>query len=359
MTATDEHPVTTSIESLHSPQSSLAVDDTPKPQDSSFGSPQDLLTPAPFEHTLTSSQTHTPNAVTNSPIPAEQPADPKVAALLAMFPDFDSSLLQSVLESVSGDQDRAVDVLLGMSDPSYNSTERADATQTELDEEIARRLMLEESEQHVSWRPRVSRDARADVPYQPRTSTQNVSQGASQQRPSEGDSVAQFQEQLGRFAETGKKTFNTIFSKVKAKMQEFDNPSGQGQPSVATYPVAGGDSWNAPAQSQSHSYYDPLSASAQGYDMGPAAPPHTSISDTPGPATQPTTVLKSTSTTPVTYPSPSIPPGVPSSGTVDPTKIGLLPKRPVSLGSSPQPSRPADDDELEYVENPFEESTRH
>ena len=56
----------------------------------------------------------------------ESPADPKVAALLAMFPDFDISLLQSVLESVAGDQDRAVDVLLGMSDPSYTSTERAD-----------------------------------------------------------------------------------------------------------------------------------------------------------------------------------------------------------------------------------------
>ena len=39
-------------------------------------------------------------------------------------------------------------------------------------------------------------------------------------------------------------------------------------------------------------------------------------------------------------------------------KIGLLPKRPVSLltTSSPPATRPSDDDdELEYVENPFEE----
>ena len=39
-------------------------------------------------------------------------------------------------------------------------------------------------------------------------------------------------------------------------------------------------------------------------------------------------------------------------------KIGLLPKRPVSLlnTSSPPPTRPSDeDDDLEYVENPFEE----
>lgn len=69
----------------------------------------------------------TPN-VRGNPSPAEEtPLDPKVAALLAMFPDFDTSLLQSVLGSVAGDQDRAVDVLLGMSDPSYTSTERADA----------------------------------------------------------------------------------------------------------------------------------------------------------------------------------------------------------------------------------------
>jgi hypothetical protein len=39
-------------------------------------------------------------------------------------------------------------------------------------------------------------------------------------------------------------------------------------------------------------------------------------------------------------------------------KIGLLPKRPVSLANAElQPSRAHDDDEeeLEYVENPFEE----
>lgn len=39
-------------------------------------------------------------------------------------------------------------------------------------------------------------------------------------------------------------------------------------------------------------------------------------------------------------------------------KIGLLPKRPVSLlnTNTPPATRPSDeDDELEYVENPFEE----
>lgn len=42
---------------------------------------------------------------------------------------------------------------------------------------------------------------------------------------------------------------------------------------------------------------------------------------------------------------------------IDPSKLGMLPKRPVSLlrdPSDPAPKRD-DDDELEYAENPFEE----
>lgn len=72
------------------------------------------------------------NVDTNTPpIPSENPEiateDPKVAALQAMFPDFDATVLHTILESVSEDQDRAIDVLLGMSDPSYQPTARPDA----------------------------------------------------------------------------------------------------------------------------------------------------------------------------------------------------------------------------------------
>jgi len=163
--------------------------------------------------------------------------------------------------------------------------------------------------------------------------------------------MAQFQEQLGKFAETGKKTFNTLFSKVKAKMQEFDNPSGQGQPSSSTHPLPHGDSWNTPAQSQS--YYDPNpSRAAEGYDVGDAAP-HTSMNQGPPsmtaqPSSTPPSAIGVSTSSPNTGTSP------PSN--VDPSKIGLLPKRPVSLGSSPQPSKNFNEDEVEYVENPFEES---
>ena len=51
-----------------------------------------------------------------------EPANPAVALLKGMFPDFDDAVLQSVLESVNWNQDAAIDVLLGMSDPSYVST---------------------------------------------------------------------------------------------------------------------------------------------------------------------------------------------------------------------------------------------
>lgn len=63
-----------------------------------------------------------------TPTPAQEDADvpvnPAVAQLKSMFPDFDDIVLQSVLDSVNGDQDAAVDLLLGMSDPSYVPTQQ-------------------------------------------------------------------------------------------------------------------------------------------------------------------------------------------------------------------------------------------
>lgn len=105
--------------------------------------------------TASSSATGTPTATTpsdpalnssdvNAPLVSqlrEAPVDPRVVALRAMFPDYDDLVLcvsryqcayvpltcvnrQSVLDSVGGDQDRAIDVLLGMSDPNYASEVR-------------------------------------------------------------------------------------------------------------------------------------------------------------------------------------------------------------------------------------------
>jgi len=68
-----------------------------------------------------------PAAAPNEPTQTEGNQDPNVVALQGMFPDFDYAVLQSVLESVGGDQDKAIDILLGMSDPSYSSTAMATA----------------------------------------------------------------------------------------------------------------------------------------------------------------------------------------------------------------------------------------
>jgi len=265
-------------------------------------------------------------------------SDPRVAALLGMFPDFDISLLQSVLESVAGNQDQAVDVLLGMSDPSYVLPTRADLTQTELDEQYARNLLLEESQsqQHVAWRPRESPGAHG----QDRVAAQG------DQRPPEGDSIAQFQEQIGKIAETGKKTFASLFSKVKAKIQEFDNPPTQNPYSSTSANPSSSSYSQTPAPSQP--YYDP---NARGYDVD--APLHIQSSYA---QSAPAATAGDSHTFTETEPSAA---AVPTVSEVDPLKIGLLPKRPVTLGSSPQPSRNAeDDDDLEYVENPFEENNR-
>ena len=56
------------------------------------------------------------NDLNGSPV-----TDPRIASLAAMFPDFDLTILSDVLDTCNGDQDRAIEILLGMNDPSYNS----------------------------------------------------------------------------------------------------------------------------------------------------------------------------------------------------------------------------------------------
>lgn len=107
----------------------------------------------------------------------------------------------------------------------------------------------------------------------------------------------------------GKKTFGTLFSKVKAKIQEFDQPAGQSSSGYG----AGGDTYpydanqhpyptarneqqaQAQAQAQMPAYYDPneratnttppSSATAAGYDAAPPA----SMTASGAPISPPTT----------------------------------------------------------------------
>lgn len=56
--------------------------------------------------------------------------------------------------------------------------------------------MLEESEQQAAWQPN---RASGNVPYRPRTGSAPPN---DRQPSAEGDGVTQFQEQLGKFAES-------------------------------------------------------------------------------------------------------------------------------------------------------------
>ncbi|KAG6813138.1 hypothetical protein H0H92_013762 [Tricholoma furcatifolium] len=201
--------------------------------------------------TMSGSSSSTPVAsavATPTPPPPEsRPKDPRIAALHAMFPDYDDLILYSVLDSVGGDEARAIDALLGMSDPEYKpepvpaaagdptagAGAASELSQTELDEQLARHLMLEEQQEHqAAWeaqqaarRPSFAR--RAASGEQNQYQQQGQGQGSPQGQAggsTTGETMAEIQQQLGKFAETGKKTLGTFFNKVKAKIQEMDQP---------------------------------------------------------------------------------------------------------------------------------------
>lgn len=351
--------------------------------------------------------------------PLDTDVDPRIASLHAMFPDFDDSLLSSVLQSVNGDQDLAIDTLLGMSDPDYVSQplqppEQREPTQTDLDEQLARRLMLEEEQAAQNqWRP--PQQGQGPQSYQSRWSASRDRGGGNETgrydsmaqavAPPQRDTMAEFQDGFNKIAETGKKTFSSIVSKVKAKIQEYDQ--GQGASRQDTQPTWGQTSqpsWGGvqPTQHQ-ESYYDPNPPGESGIrgsgwqspprpgggnsnprtnsvpTLAPSAtyaPPNFTTQTVPNSASvasnSPTYAGLSTYSPPNTGMGTSPPPELarrsgdtprpPSTGVgtpsgIDATKFGLLPKRPVSLlREQPQPTHRDDsDDELEYTENPFEE----
>jgi len=375
-----------------------------------------MATTAPVTTTGAADPTHAADVE-----PEEQQDSPQVAALKAMFPDFDSAVLQSVLDTVEGNEDQAIDLLLGMSDPDYVSptqpdTEPAHPTDTSMDEQLARQLALEdEDERHrgrrtyatgESWAPQrnsTSRQAeQASVPYETRQRNTNPHpQQSGYVTGSERGDFQDFQETVNRIAESGKRTFASIVSKVKAKINEFDqgstsNPASnpiypptssfQHAPNVTNQPQASsqvpmdrhartevygaGGEWTSVSRrgTATAAASAPVQAQTQevsGYDVGePIATPERRSS------------LAQPSFEPVEIPStpPALPRGnsmesaVPKPPTtsvgspINAAKLGLLPKRPVSLLNSQPPSEqtvhPPDedeDDELEYLENPFEE----
>lgn len=54
-----------------------------------------------------------------APVRNDAAVDPQIASLVAIFPNFDHDLLRDVLNECNGNEDQAVDILLGMSDPNH------------------------------------------------------------------------------------------------------------------------------------------------------------------------------------------------------------------------------------------------
>ncbi|KAH7339909.1 hypothetical protein B0J17DRAFT_657288 [Rhizoctonia solani] len=374
-------------------------------------------------------------------------SDPAIASLHAMFPDFDLLVLQSVLEATGGDKDQAVDSLLAMSDPEYAQSQAQNApaapapapglgarvnpqgrqlTQTELDEEFARRLMLEEEQQANAggWQP--NNQYGQSVPYQQYQSRRsgeyqrppgagagagfgemtgglqqqfrNFVGGASARTApagsTQGGAGAGYQEQFNKIADTGKKTLNTIFNKVKQKMEEFDNRNPPDTQNMNRPQQSGHwSNWQgppAPAQQQQVPTYAQSPAPGQ-YPRPAQSPPattqHGALNNNPYhiPETTSTNANTGASTLPTssgrwqyqpeqpeTLPNPPAHTIAPSTEepriSVDAARLGLLPKRPVSLmdvnantrAAQPQPqpqqvnhAHDSDNDSLEYVERPM------
>ncbi|KAH8806852.1 hypothetical protein DL96DRAFT_1686060 [Flagelloscypha sp. PMI_526] len=252
-----------------------------------------------------------------------------------MFPDFDESVMASVLQSVNWNQDRAVEILLGMSDPEYKppaEEQRAPLTQEELDEQFARQLVLQDQEAHARAvaqyeqqqgqrpdDPRYQQHRRASP--EPRTSS-SQGQNQGQQGQGEPDPMAEIGQQLKEGLEVGKKTLNSWFNRAKQKYSEFEQQRQQQATASASTPPQ--QPWGQNPADQSYAYYQPpggisTSASGQPHSAGitSAGSQHSSFYD-PNPAS-PISPIE---------PQQQQPTGRPS---IDGGKFGVLPKRPVSL----------------------------
>ena len=93
---------------------------------------------------------------------------------------------------------------------------------TDIDEALARQLVFEDQQEQRARRHATGnswpRQSQEQVPYQARTS-------AHEGRPVENERSTDFQElqrTMGQIAESGKRTFSSIVSRVKAKINEFD-----------------------------------------------------------------------------------------------------------------------------------------
>lgn len=228
--------------------------------------------------------------------------------------------------------------------------------------------------------------------------------GTGAQGQGQGAGGAGYQDQFNKIADTGKKTFNSIFNKVKQKMEEFDGRNPPDTQYMNQPPQSGHwSNWQGPPaqpqaqtqQQQAPTYvaspqpsqqYAPPSHPPPTAQHGalnnpfriPEEPPHTQAPASANTANLPTSSARwqyqpeESGAPAYTAAAPALAPpaAAPAAGaeeprrSIDATRLGLLPKRPVSLmdvNANTRPAQPpattherdSDEESLEYVDRPM------
>ncbi|BGO89598.1 hypothetical protein NBRC10512_001551 [Rhodotorula toruloides] len=181
----------------------------------------------------------------------EEPRDPQVDQLRALFPQVEIEILEAVLAASGGSLDEATEQLLVMNDPEYKP-DPVELSQLEADEEYARQLAREDEiaqmqqranaprrsssmpasqqqpPQPLAYQPYVPRSRRTAQPASPNPSMSSWQPPAEQSRQQqqqpvqERDELAELGEQFSKFAEQGKKTFGSFLTKVKEQVAKVD-----------------------------------------------------------------------------------------------------------------------------------------
>ncbi|KAG6375711.1 hypothetical protein JVT61DRAFT_3286 [Boletus reticuloceps] len=190
---------------------------------------------------------------TDSTDPTSQ--DPHVASLKAIFPDFDDAVILSVLETTNNDHDHALDVLLGMNDPSFvppkppprrhrissnplhplmpsASHKKSSTSSSQEDSPLKNNMLPLRHGSHRVWR---AKQCINPISHE-EGGTAGVFNPRVHHRHKVKVKVEEIPWQSSRKGLTallnvpGKKTFSSIVSKVKAKMQDYDQGSGWSWP---------------------------------------------------------------------------------------------------------------------------------
>ncbi|KAG2110460.1 hypothetical protein BD769DRAFT_1690838 [Suillus cothurnatus] len=179
--------------------------------------------------------THAKDAWSLPQHPLDAGVDPHIASLHARFPYFDNSLPSSSLQSVNGDQDQPLP-----------PPEQHEPTQTDLDGQLARRLMLEEEQAAQNQRRPLQQEQGPQYYHSRRSASRDRAGGDGTGRcintaqavsPPQQNTMAEFQDGSNKITETDKKAFSSIFSEFKAKIQEYNQ--GHGASRQDTQPMWG------------------------------------------------------------------------------------------------------------------------